>query len=527
MAKSVTVIPATINPLTHLPSFSIQKKRVCGYARVSTDKDEQFTSYEAQVDYYTKFINSKPEWEFVTVYTDEGITGTNTKKRDGFKRMIDDALSGKIDLIVTKSVSRFARNTVDSLVTIRELKAHGVEVYFEKENIWTLDSKGELLLTIMSSLAQEESRSISENVTWGKRKSASDGKVSLGYSHFLGYDKGQSGGLVINPEQAVVIKRIYRDYMQGKTPWMIAKELKEDNILTPSGKSTNWRAGTINSILSNEKYKGSALLQKTFTVDFLTKRTKVNKGEVPQYYVEGSHEAIIPPDEWEQVQKEILRRKNLGRRYSGGSIFSTKIICEDCGSYYGSKVWHSTDERYRQIIWQCNNKFTTHEKCKTPHFTEDYLKEKFVEAFNLFFRQKQEIIENYKEIAKIYADCTPIDAELHTLNQELEVISEMTHKCIQNNATTAQDQEEYLKHYNTLVEKYDAVAAKVTELETKRDLRKGRAENFKMFIRMFQKIQGTLSEFDNDIWLQSIDVVKVKNDGCITFVFHGGTEIEV
>ena len=189
----VTMIPATINPLTHLPSMAAQKRRVAGYARASTDSNEQFTSYEAQVDYYTKFIQSKPEWEFVKVYTDEGVSGTNTKRREGFKEMITDALDGKIDLIVTKSVSRFARNTVDSLVTIRKLKENGVECYFEKENIWTFDSKGELLLTIMSSLAQEESRSISENVTWGHRKRFADGKVSFAYSRFLGYDKAPDG----------------------------------------------------------------------------------------------------------------------------------------------------------------------------------------------------------------------------------------------------------------------------------------------------------------------------------------------
>ena len=221
----VTVIPATINPATRLPTIGVHKRRTAGYARVSTDKDEQFTSYEAQVDYYTKFIKANAEWEFVRVYTDEGISGTSTKRREGFNEMIEDALAGKIDLIVTKSVSRFARNTVDSLTTIRKLKEKGVEVFFEKENIWTLDSKGELLLTIMSSLAQEESRSISENVTWGKRKSASDGKVSVPYKFFLGYDKGPNGTLIINPEQAKVIKRIYRDYMQGKTSWTIAAEL--------------------------------------------------------------------------------------------------------------------------------------------------------------------------------------------------------------------------------------------------------------------------------------------------------------
>lgn len=527
MAKSVTVIPATINPLTKLPSFSMQKRRTCGYARVSTEKDEQFTSYEAQVDYYTKYIKAKPEWEFVKVYTDEGITGTNTKKRDGFKQMIEDALAGKIDLIVTKSVSRFARNTVDSLVTIRKLKEAGVEVFFEKENIWTLDSKGELLLTIMSSLAQEESRNISENVTWGKRKSASDGKISLGYNQFLGYDKGPNGSLVVNHEQAVLVKRIYREFMEGKTTWMIAKGLKADAIPTPSGKNTNWRAGTIESILTNEKYKGSALLQKKFTVDYLSKKMKVNEGEVPQYFVEESHEAIIPPDEWEQVQAEMLRRKNLGRRYSGGSIFSTRIICEDCGSYYGSKVWHSNSEKYRQVIWQCNDKFKNEEKCRTPHFSEEQIKAKFVEAFNLFFGNKREVIKNYRTIAALYTDCTTIDAELNALNQELEVITEMTHKCIQDNATSPQNQEEYLERYNSLVSKYEEIVAKKNDLETQRALRKGRAEGFERFIRMFEKLNGCLTEFDDDIWLQSIDVVKVKSNGQLIFAFQGGTEIEI
>ena len=185
MPRAVTVIPATINPLTRMSTVNVAKRRTAGYARVSTDSDEQFTSYEAQIDYYTQFIKRNPEWEFVRVYTDEGISGTNTKHRDGFNQMIEDALAGQIDLIVTKSVSRFARNTVDSLVTVRKLKEKGVEVFFEKENIYTLDSKGELLITIMSSLAQEESRSISENVTWGQRKRFSDGKVSLPYKQFL------------------------------------------------------------------------------------------------------------------------------------------------------------------------------------------------------------------------------------------------------------------------------------------------------------------------------------------------------
>ena len=273
-------------------------------------------NYEAQIDYYTQYIKKREDWEFVKVYTDEGISGTDTKHRDGFNEMIKDALDGRIDLIVTKSVSRFARNTVDSLTTIRKLKDKGCECYFEKENIWTFDSKGELLITIMSSLAQEESRSISENVTWGQRKRFADGKVSMPYKRFLGYEKGKNGQPVINKKEAETVRLIYKLFLQGKTAAGICKHLMEQGIPTPTGK-TKWSQTTVMSILQNEKYKGDALLQKKFTVDFLTKKTKVNEGEVPQYYVEGSHPAIISALDFDMVQAEIARRRQLGRSYRG------------------------------------------------------------------------------------------------------------------------------------------------------------------------------------------------------------------
>ena len=326
--RNVTVIPATRRFFAVGSASRCSAVRVAGYARVSTKKDEQYTSYEAQVDYYMQFIKRHADWEFVKVYTDEGISGLGTRKRDGFNEMIGDAMAGSIDLIITKSVSRFARNTVDSLVTIRKLKEKGVEVYFEKENIYSLDGKGELLLTIMSSLAQEESRSISENVTWGQRKRFSDGKVSLPYKQFLGYERGQKKDdpPVVNPDQAVVVRRIYRTFMQGKTACTIAKELTADGIPTPAGKK-EWRASTVKSILQNEKYRGSALLQKCFTKDFLTKKQKVNEGEVPQYYIEHSHEAIST--RWNGMPC---------RRKSGGADASEKPTAEKACSAQSSSA---------------------------------------------------------------------------------------------------------------------------------------------------------------------------------------------
>ena len=322
------------------------KRKVAAYARVSTDTEEQISSYEAQVDYYTRYIKSKNNWEFIEVCTDEGISATNTKKRDGFNRMIKDALDKKIDLIVTKSVSRFARNTVDTLTTVRKLKEKGVEVYFEKENIYTLDSKGELLITIMSSLAQEESRSISENVTWGQRKRFADGKVSLPYKNFLGYEKGKDGVPKIIEKEAKTVRLIYRLFLEGKTISAITKHLTDNKIPTPAGKE-KWYTTTVRSILTNEKYKGDALLQKCYTIDFLTKKTKKNEGEVPQYYVKQSHEAIISPEIYDLVQDELKKREQAKVTRSCRSIFSSKIICGECGGFYGPKVWHSTD-KYRK-----------------------------------------------------------------------------------------------------------------------------------------------------------------------------------
>lgn len=251
-APRVTVIPAKKDqlPINVLSGEAVKRLRVAAYARVSTNNEEQLTSYEAQVDYYTRYIQSKEEWEFVAVYTDEGISATNTKKREGFNRMVADALAGKIDLIITKSISRFARNTVDTLTTVRKLKEKGIEVFFEKENIHTLDGKGELLITIMSSLAQEESRSISENVTWGQRKRFADGKVSLPYGRFLGYKRGENGLPEIIEKEAQIVQLIFRLFLYGKAPSAIAAYLTGEGIPTPGGK-TIWRSKTVESILTN------------------------------------------------------------------------------------------------------------------------------------------------------------------------------------------------------------------------------------------------------------------------------------
>lgn len=372
----IEIIAATKTLQQQPLSAVARKKRVAAYARVSTEQDEQQSSYEAQVDFYIRHIKSNPDWEFVEVFADRGITGTNTKNRENFNRMIDLALSGGIDIILTKSISRFARNTVDTLQTVRELKVVGVEVRFKKENLHTFDPKCEMMLTIMSSLAQEESRSISENVRWGKQKSMRDGKVSLAYSRFLGYKKGADGRPEIVEEEAAIIRKIYDLFLSGKTINEIAAILTNMGVLTPAGK-TKWSVSTVRSILSNEKYKGEALLQKTFTVDYLTKEVRKNNGEVPSVRVRNSHEPIIEPEVFDRVQSMLATSAKRRAKVRTKLPFAGKLICGDCGSFYGHKVWRlrSTGERYN--VWYCNHKYDGDRACESPRLRDEEVKAAF------------------------------------------------------------------------------------------------------------------------------------------------------
>lgn len=379
---------------------------MAAYCRVSTDQLEQLSSYEAQVEYYTSYISSHPDYELSGIYADEGISGTNTKKREQFNKMIKDCKEKKIDMIITKSISRFARNTLDCLNFVRQLKDLGIGVIFEKENINTLDAKGEVLLSILSSLAQDESRSISENSTWGIRRRFEQGKVAVNHTKFLGYDKDEDGNLIINEKQAKIVKRIFTDYLNGKGPNRIARELEAEGVPNWNGK-TKWYEGSIRNMLKNEKYKGDALLQKTYTVDYLTKKRVANTGQIPRYYVEDNHPAIIDKDMWEAVQLEIERRKEFAEKHGISKIdyatvdnpFAGKVICGHCGSPFGRKVWNSTDERLRRIVWRCNEKYSVkgEKSCQNKHVDDKVLYQAFINTFNAIIENKDYFLEKWQQ----------------------------------------------------------------------------------------------------------------------------------
>ncbi len=525
IVRTVQKIESRVSLTSSAPDIEQPRKRVAAYARVSTDSAEQLSSYEAQVEFYTRYIKGNPGWEFVDVYTDEGISGTNIRKREGFNRMVNDALSGKINLILTKSISRFARNTVDTLTTVRTLKDHKVEVYFEKENIYTLDTKGEVMLTIMGSLAQEESRSISENVTWGKRRSMEEGKFSLAYKHFLGYERGENGLPKIVEHEAKIIREIYQLFLDGSTARSIADYLTSCQIPTPRGRK-KWSTSTIMSILQNEKYKGDALLQKTYTADFLTKKVKKNCGEVPQYYIENSHPAIIDAETFDLVQKEIERRKPHRYQLHRSSPLNAKIICGECGGFYGRKVWHS-NSKYRKSVWQCNHKFDNESHCNTPNLNEYEIENAFVIAFNQMLGDKAEHLARLEALQKELSDTSSLDEQLKTATSEHAHLLAELRRYMEENTRQIQDQTEYNRRFSemdTACQKQEEIIAQLKKQLIDQHTRKEQAVRF---LRILTECCNSIKEFDTDFWSSMIENVTVSQDRTLSFRFYDGATIDI
>ena len=542
--KTVRVIPPTIQPLSDIPAFSARPRRVAAYARVSTSSEEQLTSYEAQVKHYTEYIKSKEtsdNWQFVDVYTDKGITGVSTKKREGFNRMIQDALAGRIDLIITKSVSRFARNTVDTLTAIRKLKEYGVEVYFEEQNIYTLDGKGEVLLTIMSSIAQEESRNISENVTWGMRKRFADGKVTMPYGQFMGYRRGKDGMPEVVEAEAEIVRAIFRRFLEGATPAMTSRELNLSGIPCPSRKSllseneaeiakvrkktSRWGTSTVENILANEKYKGDAILQKTYCTDYLLKTFVVNDGSVvPKYYAQNSHPAIVSPEVFDLAQQELAWRRSLNGRYSGRSCFASRVVCGDCGAFYGSKVWHSTDE-YRRTIWRCNNKYAGETKCATPHVTQEALEKAFVQVIQQMLSQKDRILTACREALDEAFDTMELDKAATRLQDQALGMAARVRQLVDENARVQRDQDEFKNDYEALLAEHARLSEKIRTIAEQKKDKAERRRRIEIFLHMLEE-QKECADFEPGMFVALVDKVIIQHDGHMGFCFRNGMKCE-
>lgn len=531
--KVVRVIPATIN-ITEEIKKCYRQLRVAAYCRVSTKQEEQLNSYEVQKNHYEERIRSEPKWMLVGIFADKGITGTSMKHRDEFNKLIRLCKKGKVDMIITKSISRFARNTLDCIRITRMLREIGVDVYFEEQNLHSIEASSEFYISIYGSIAQSESENISANVKWGKAQSAKEGNVAFQYKYFLGYRKGEDGQPEIIPEEAEIVRMIYDRFLAGDSFAGIIKHLEEKDIPSPCGKST-WRSSTIQSILSNEKYKGDAVINKTFTENCISKKVKINHGERTKYYIENNHPAIIDAVTFGRVQEELARRsgkqkvKQIGTKteqgkYSSKYALTELLVCGECGTPYRRCTWTIKGEK--KIVWRCINRLDYGKKyChQSPSIEESVLHEAIMEAIMRTAKQNVDVLKNLKlhigmgldaentedKSLDIQIRIAEIDAEFKKM---LEAVSEGN---IENF-----DEE----RANTLMSEKQQLTVQLEQyinIQCKRENAKSRLDQI---FTILDGMQNHPMEYDDQIVRQILECVIVESKETIKVVFVGGMKL--
>ena len=532
--KVVRVIPATVNPQEKLKS-EYRQIRVAAYCRVSTKQEEQLNSYDVQVKFYTEKIQSEPKWSLVGIFADKGITGTSVKKRDEFNRLMRLCKRGKVDMIITKSISRFSRNTVDCLKYVRMLRELNIDVFFEEQGIHSIDPGAEFYITIYGSIAQSESENISANVKWGKAQSAREGKVPFNYKRSIGYRKGEDGNPEIDPEQAAVVKLIYERFLAGDSFGGIAAYLAERNIPSPCGKEV-WGNGTIKSILSNEKYKGDAILNKTFTVDCLTKKVKVNNGERQKFYVENNHPVIIDSATFARVQEELARRagkrkvKQKGTtteqgKYSSKYALTELLICGECGTPYRRCTWTASGKK--KIVWRCINRLDFGKKyChNSPTIEESVLQEAIMEAIKNTAQRNTELLATLKlhigmglESMETEDRSLAIQVRIAEINAEFKELLET----ISADTADISYYEQRMGELSVEKQSLEAELKQYADAQERRDAAKSRMDEIAAVIDALANHPMT---FDDRLVRQVLECVIVESKDVIKVVFKGGMEI--
>ena len=512
-----------------------RQRRVAAYCRVSTDDEEQLTSYNTQKRVYTDMVMANKDWELVGIYADEGISGTRADKRPEFKRMIDDCFAGKIDYIITKSVSRFARNTVDCLDHVRQLKARGIGVYFEEQNIDTLKCDSELYLVIYAGFAQSESESMSKNITWSYRKNFEDGKCIYIYKKLLGYKKGADGTPEIVPEEAVIVERIFNMFLAGMTAEGISNVLKAEKIKVP-GKELNFSKKMILGILQNEKYCGDCILQKTVTVDCISKTRKKNEGEAPMYLVENSHPAIVSREVFNRVQEEISRRKALppqskkkavtaSGKYSKYAL--TEVLkCGECGSRYKRVTWTSRGKK--QIVWRCVSRLDYGKKYCKDSITvkEEELQEAIVRAIRKFNEEDDSTyIALMKATLGDALGITGNNEEIEFLERRIEALNKRMVQIVSASVQAGESVEHHEDEFRRIAEEIDQLKRRIDAAHEKRKENPGEQERLKEIQATIDSRSASINVYDDTIVRQMIECIRVYHDGRLEIIFGGGYEI--
>lgn len=508
--------------------------RVAAYCRVSTDDEEQKTSYEAQIGYYTEKINQNPEWQMAGIFADEGISGTQAKKRPEFLKMIRLCRQRKIDIILTKSLSRFARNTVDSLGYIRELRALGIAVISEKENINTLTAESEMLITIMSCFAQAESESISKNVSWGVRQSFKNGNVPMQYARLLGYRKGHDGNAEIIPEEAEVVKEIYRCYLDGRMSMNLIADRLNEKGLTTKGGSSPYRKTVVQRILTNEKYTGDALLQKTYVTDCITKKTRKNNGELPMYLVKNHHEPIISRSDFNRVQEEMARRsakrtiadkltKTGQGKYSAKYALSELLICGECGEHYRRVTW--TAKGFKEIKWRCVSRIQYgKKKChSSPTVDEQALHRAIVSAVNEFCTVKDDVAKALRESITEVLDPNQ-NGSIQAAQQRIDELARNMDELIML-ATVPETAENAMSDIAKFSEEMKMLREFIETEKAKQAATQRGSDEVNTILERLGQEDFTLIEYDDVAARQLIEKITVASKDAITVRFKGGFEI--
>ena len=502
------------------------KKRVCAYARVSTNSIDQQGSFHAQVDYYKKLIGKRDDWEYSGVYADEGRSGTQIKKRDEFSQMIKDCEDGKIDMIITKSVTRFARNTVDSIKAIRKLKSLGIGIFFEKENINTLSEKSEMLLTILSSIAQGESETISTNNKWGIKKRFQDGTFILSTPSY-GYTKDEDGELIINKEEAKIVRRIFTEYLNGKGSYLIAKGLNEDNI--PTIKSAEeWQDSVVKEILQNPVYEGDLLLQKTYTTEVLPFERKVNKGELPQYFIENNHEPIITRKEG-QLVRDIYeyRRKQMGLddsgKYQNRYEFSSRIICGKCGSTFRRQKIY-IGKPYEKVQWCCIQHIRDINKCNMKAIREDIIKEAFLTMWNKLVSNYKDILYPLLESLKGLRTNEEQEEEMKELNNKIMELIEQSHILSRVVSKGYIDSAVFIERQNALTVEVEALKKKRNQLLDNNGFEK-EIEGTLRLLDIIKYNPEIIEDYDEKLFVHTVDKIVIGKDYDIIFRLINNLEL--
>lgn len=536
LAKQVRYIPP--NPLLNQSGKpKTQKLRVAAYCRVSTDDEDQINSYKAQIDYYTQKINDTDGWTLAGIFPDEGITGTSMKKRDKFNKMIALCRKGKIDMILCKSISRFARNTVDCLDTVRELKSLGIPVFFEKENINTMLQQSEFIITLYSGFAQAESESISANVRWGKRKSMQDGKVIFRYDKLLGYRKGEDGKPEVVPEEAATIRRIYKSYLAGYSLGRIIDELVADGVPTALGVQ-GWSRQIVQNILTNERYIGDALLQKTYITDCLSKKSKKNNGELPQYYVEGNHQGIVSRELYNRVQEEMARRANKRAvaqkstktergKFSSKYALTDRLVCGECGTPYRRCTW--VRNGVKRIVWRCINRLEFGTKyCKeSPTIDEDKLHAAILRAVNRLAENKDDVANTLRQGIRTAfcgkvdeaADVVSIQRRLNDLEKEVTDLMDLV---LKGDGSI----EEYGDRFKEAADEQAALKARLRELELQQTAVENADARLQEVIDIIHNMPIRMYEYDDTLTSLIVKRVTVQGADSIKVYFDCGVETE-